>query len=185
MTATAVGTIPSFELNRRWVWGKTASVRWPPKSDLSWALSFAGLALSTLTVAAADHFASGAHLGSIPRTCVVEGASLAAFGSLWLAQFAILDKLLFRSTPSPNGDGCATPSSNEGMALPHYLAGIGPSRRRNSRPQCLFSRRTRTEPPSCFGDWHPGGVEPVRHTLGQPDAGDRAGTDVACVEHDE
>ena len=101
MTATAVGTIPSFELNRRWVWGKTGQRSLAAEVGPFVALSFAGLALSTLTVAAADHWASGAHLSSLARTCVVEGASLAAFGSLWLAQFAILDKLLFRPTPSP------------------------------------------------------------------------------------
>jgi putative flippase GtrA len=98
VTATAVGTIPSFELNRRWVWGKTGQRSLAAEVGPFVALSFAGLALSTLTVAAADHWASGAHLSSLARTCVVEGASLAAFGSLWLAQFAILDKLLFRST---------------------------------------------------------------------------------------
>ncbi|MCU1454283.1 MAG: hypothetical protein JWN46_2429 [Acidimicrobiales bacterium] len=97
VVATAVGTVPSFELNRRWVWGKTGQRSLAAEVGPFVALSFAGLGLSTLAVAAADHVANGAHLGSLARTCVVEGASLAAFGSLWLAQFAILDRLLFAS----------------------------------------------------------------------------------------
>ena len=34
------------------------------------------------------------------RTVAAEGANIAAFGCLWVLQFAILDRLLFKTAPS-------------------------------------------------------------------------------------
>jgi putative flippase GtrA len=83
LVATAVGTVPSFELNRRWVWGRTG------RRSLSGEVGpFAALAVSV-----AGHLAAG--LDTAPRTIAVEAASVAAFGSLWLLQFVVLDRLLF------------------------------------------------------------------------------------------
>ncbi|HEX9315102.1 MAG TPA: GtrA family protein, partial [Actinomycetota bacterium] len=48
--ATAVATVPSFELNRRWVWGAQASRSLVRQAAPLFALSMSGLVLSTLTV---------------------------------------------------------------------------------------------------------------------------------------
>jgi putative flippase GtrA len=96
--ATAVGTLPSFELNRRWVWQRTG--RRSVRAELVpfWILSFTGLALSTLTVSLAAGWADSAGLHGFTRTAAIEVANVAAWGSLWVAQFVILDRLLFRTT---------------------------------------------------------------------------------------
>ncbi len=94
--ATAAGTVPSFELDRRWVWGLRH------RSDLRrevlpfWAMSFAGLALSTLAVDRADHLAIALQLSEPVRTLALLVANVATFGVLWIAQFVILDRVLFR-----------------------------------------------------------------------------------------
>jgi putative flippase GtrA len=93
LVATAVGTVPSFELNRRWVWGKTGRRSFAGEVGPFAALSFAGLALSTLAVSVAGHLAAG--LSTAPRTLAVEAANVGAFGSLWILQFVVLDRLLF------------------------------------------------------------------------------------------
>ena len=99
--ATAVGTVPSFELNRRWVWRKTGKRSLGGEVAPFWVLSFAGLALSTLAVGAAATWAAHAGVGAATRTLVIEAANVAAFGSLWIVQFLILDRILFRATPAP------------------------------------------------------------------------------------
>jgi putative flippase GtrA len=92
--ATACGTVPSFELNRRWVWRHGG-----PRSFLHQALpyctlSFGGLVLSCLAVhIAADATMSSARAG---HTAAVELASLASYGSLWVLQFVVCDRVLFR-----------------------------------------------------------------------------------------
>jgi putative flippase GtrA len=94
--ATAVGTVPSFELNRRWVWRRTGKRSLRSEVGPFWILSFAGLALSTLTVSLAAAWAANAGIDGTTRTIVIEAANVAAFGSLWIAQFLILDRVLFR-----------------------------------------------------------------------------------------
>ena len=95
--ATAVGTIPSFELNRRWVWHKTGQRSMLAEVGPFCALSFAGLGLSTLAVSVAAGWAAHAGLGTTARTVAAEAANVGTFGSLWLVQFVLLDRLLFRS----------------------------------------------------------------------------------------
>lgn len=94
--ATGVGTVPSFELNRRWVWGKTDRRSVLTEIAPFAVLSFAGLLLSTIAVSAAAHWSERAGYSGIIRTVAVECANVVAFGSLWIAQFFILDRVLFR-----------------------------------------------------------------------------------------
>ncbi len=95
--ATMVGTVPSFELNRRWVWGKQGRRSMTTEIVPFAAISATGLVVSTLAVAIAARWADNVGLGTTPRTLTVELANLAAFGVVWIAQFVLLDKVLFRN----------------------------------------------------------------------------------------
>ena len=48
----------------------------------------------------AAHWATGDGFGTTGRTVIAEAANISTFGLLWLAQYAILDRLLFRTAPS-------------------------------------------------------------------------------------
>ena len=110
VVATAVGTVPSFELNRRWVWGKRGRRSLLGEVGPFCFLSFAGLALSTLAVGAAAGWAASAGVGDTVRTLVVEAANVAAFGSLWVVQFLVLDRVLFgRRTVRARDDASSVP----------------------------------------------------------------------------
>jgi putative flippase GtrA len=91
--ATAAGTVPSFELNRRWVWRRTGRRSLAAEVVPFCALSFLGLALSTVAVS----FAAGraASLGTAARTLVAQGANVGTFATLWAVQYLILDRVLF------------------------------------------------------------------------------------------
>lgn len=98
--ATAAGTVPSFELNRAWVWGKKGKRAMGKEVGIFWAMSFAGLVLSTIAVAYAAHRAESSGLSTLGRTVTAQGANLAAWGTLWLGQYVILDKFLFGHQPA-------------------------------------------------------------------------------------
>ena len=100
VVATAVGTFPSFELNRRWVWGRSGRRSLVSEVGPFCAMSFAGLALSTIAVSLASAFAVSSGFSGGLRTLVIEAASIGAWGSLWLAQFFVLDRVLFAESPS-------------------------------------------------------------------------------------
>jgi putative flippase GtrA len=99
VVATAAGVGPSFELNRRWVWGKRGrrSIRREVGPFVT--LTGAGLALSTVTVTMTAWWAGQLELGGATRTVAIELANLAAFGTVWLVQYVILDRLLFVPPP--------------------------------------------------------------------------------------
>ncbi|MEY2569579.1 MAG: hypothetical protein QOE35_4108 [Actinomycetota bacterium] len=99
VVATTVGTVPSFELNRRWVWARTGRPSLWAEIAPFCALSFAGLALSSVAVGAAASWAAAAQLGTTGRTVFVELANVGTFGCLWVVQFALLDRVLFRPRP--------------------------------------------------------------------------------------
>jgi putative flippase GtrA len=94
--ATAVGTVPSFELNRRWVWGKAGSRSLASEIGPFCSLSFAALGLSTVAVSTSAGWAATSGLGPTARTIAAEAASVATFGMLWILQFVLLDRILFR-----------------------------------------------------------------------------------------
>ena len=99
VVATAVGMVPSFVLNRRWVWGRRDQTRRREVVAFA-AMSAAGLALSTFAVATAAQWAGAVGLSGLPRVAMCQFANLAAFGSLWVAQFWLLDRVLFGRTRS-------------------------------------------------------------------------------------
>jgi putative flippase GtrA len=114
--ATAIGTIPSFELNRRWVWSQTGR-----RSILGQAVPFCLFALielliSTATVHQAGVIATHAHWDRAARTAAVEATSVATFGALWVAQYVLCDRVLFRHRsqlppPEPGGPEPGVPES--------------------------------------------------------------------------
>jgi putative flippase GtrA len=95
--ATSIGTVPSFELNRRWVWAQRGRLSLLRQAAPFILLSFAGLLISTVAV----HLASAATSDTtrLFHTAAVEMANVAAYGVLWLVQFVLCDRILFR-TPS-------------------------------------------------------------------------------------
>lgn len=96
LAATAVGVIPSFELNRRWVWGHSGRPSWSSEVLPFVLLSAAGLALSTAAVVVTGRWADATGTSDAVRTLAVQAANLMGFGLVWLAQFVILDRWLFR-----------------------------------------------------------------------------------------
>jgi putative flippase GtrA len=93
--ATAIGTIPSFELNRRWVWSQRDERSVFRQIVPYCALSFSGLIVSSIAV----HLASDATSTStrLVHTGAVELANFGAYGALWLIQFVLCDRILFKA----------------------------------------------------------------------------------------
>lgn len=101
VVATGAGTVPSFELNRRWVWRKPGR-RSVSREVLPFcALSLAELGLSTLAVSLADGWARRSGLGHDAMAAVAALANVTTYGSLWVAQYVVLEKFLFAGRGAP------------------------------------------------------------------------------------
>jgi putative flippase GtrA len=97
IVATFIGTVPSFELNRRWVWGHTGQRSVGKQVVPFFALTFIGLGLSTVCVYVASHWAQNRGMDAGQQAIIAQLANLVGFGSLWLIQFVILDRILFKA----------------------------------------------------------------------------------------
>jgi putative flippase GtrA len=98
--ATSVATVPSYHLNRRWTWAKRERSNLWREVLPFWLLACCGLALSTVTVAAAASWTAGAHLTPEVRTGAVLVGHFGGFGLLWILQFVLLDRVLFARSPA-------------------------------------------------------------------------------------
>jgi putative flippase GtrA len=99
IVATGVGTVPSYELNRRWAWGKKGRGHLWKEVVPFWTLSFIGLAFSTWSADFAESQAQQHNLSHTALTVVVALGSLAAWGILWIGKFVFFNKVLFRTHP--------------------------------------------------------------------------------------
>ncbi len=93
--AVACGIPPSYLANRQWVWGRTGRHDLRREVLPFWTLSLGGLVASTWSVA---HV--GVLIASWPaasQAIVLPLAMVAVFGALWIVQFVVLDRVIFRT----------------------------------------------------------------------------------------
>jgi putative flippase GtrA len=93
IVANVLATIPSYVLNRRWVWGKSGKSHFWKEVAPFWILSFVGLAFSSLAVWLAGEFARAHHLHHFGTSVLVNLANLLSFAILWIVKFVIYNKL--------------------------------------------------------------------------------------------
>jgi len=91
--ANVVAGVPSYLLNRQWVWGKTGRSHIWREILPFWVMSLTGIGFALYTASLAHDFADSHHLHHLARTALVVGANVSAFGILWLLKFLILNRL--------------------------------------------------------------------------------------------
>jgi putative flippase GtrA len=112
--ATAIGAIPSYEMNRRWAWGKTGRSHLWKEVVPFWALAFVGWAFATYSVDLMEQFAVRHDFSHTLKTGTVILVYIGAFGVLWIVKFIIFNKLLFgRHHHEPSAAPSAEPGPSE------------------------------------------------------------------------
>jgi putative flippase GtrA len=91
--SNVVAGVPSYILNRRWVWGKSGRSHLWREVLPFWVMSLTGIGFALITASLARNFAVSHHLHHLARTVLVVGANIAAFGIVWLFKFMILNRL--------------------------------------------------------------------------------------------
>jgi len=93
LLANVLATVPSYTLNRRWVWQKSDRSHFWREVVPFWVLSFVGLAFSSLAVYLAGSFARHHGLHHAATSLLVNAANLFSFAILWIVKFVIYNKL--------------------------------------------------------------------------------------------
>jgi putative flippase GtrA len=97
--ATAIAAIPSYELNRKWAWGKSGPGHLWKEVVPFWVLAFIGWGFSTLCVHLMESYAKHHHYSHVARTSVVAVVYVGSFGVLWIGKFILFNKVLFAHHP--------------------------------------------------------------------------------------
>ena len=98
VVAVVCSTVPSYLANRRFVWARAGRSSFTREIAPFWALSFAGLIGSTISVAWVAH--ATAAWSDAARAIALPVANVTVWGALWLVQFFVLDRVVFRGSPA-------------------------------------------------------------------------------------
>ncbi len=87
IAAVVISSWPSYMLNRVWVWGRRGDHDIWREVVPFWSMALIGLGLSTVFVHVAAEWSTAPLVANL--------ANLAAFGSLWVVKYLVLDSVLF------------------------------------------------------------------------------------------
>jgi putative flippase GtrA len=105
--ATAIASVPSYYLNRRWAWGKSGKSHFMKEVVPFWGLAFLGWGFSTLCVHLMEDYADHHRYSHLLKTGTVTLVYVAAFGVFWVVKYVIFNKLVFVHHGEPKVDAVA------------------------------------------------------------------------------
>jgi putative flippase GtrA len=92
---SAAATPASYELNRKWAWGRHGKSHLWKEVVPFWSLTILGFLASTGTTQLADTMTHRDHVTGLARSLAIMAASLFAWGVVWVAKFVIFNRLVF------------------------------------------------------------------------------------------
>ena len=91
--ANVVATVPSYFLNRMWVWGKGGRSHVMREIVPFWVMSAIGITVSIGGAAVARHIGTTHHLSHLQETAVLLLANLISFGLFWVLKYMLYNRL--------------------------------------------------------------------------------------------
>ncbi len=91
--ANVVATVPSYYLNRMWVWGKGGRSHLTREIIPFWVMSAIGIVVSIGGAAVARHIGQAHHLSHFDQTLVVLAANMVSFGLFWVLKYMLYNRL--------------------------------------------------------------------------------------------
>lgn len=139
--ATTIAAVPSYEMNRKWAWGKTGKSHLMKEVVPFWSLAILGWAFSTWAVWLMDGYAKRHHFSHLSQTLAVAIVYFGSFAVLWVGKFIIFNKVMFVHTHQHHDASEAEAAPPAGaqhrppVAGPSPLPGPGPEVVETSQPR--------------------------------------------------
>jgi putative flippase GtrA len=103
LVAFVTSTIPSYYLNRMWVWGKSGKSHMWKEVAPFWAIGLVQLLISVVFVQWAQRAVERSTDSHLLRTGGIMFNSLFIYGLMWVAKFMFFNKVLFAHRPMSPG----------------------------------------------------------------------------------
>jgi len=94
----SLGAVPSYYLNRTWVWGKSGRSHVVKEILPFWIITLIGVLFSGWVENVAGHWTTSHGWVGMGRLVVLLAANVAGFGVLWVGKYILFNKVLFRAT---------------------------------------------------------------------------------------
>ena len=98
LAGNLVASVPAYQLNRRWTWGKRGRSRMRTEIVPFWSLSFLGIAFSQLGAWWVKHEVHAHHWSHLVNTALVVGTNLFCFAIFWVLKLMVFNKI-FHTDP--------------------------------------------------------------------------------------
>jgi putative flippase GtrA len=94
VSANVLATIPAYNLNRRWTWGKHGRSHLMKEVAPFWAMSFLGIAFSFFGSLFARHIVNSHHLNhTLVGTLIVMAANFISFAIFWVLKLIVFNRI--------------------------------------------------------------------------------------------
>jgi len=93
VTANAIATIPSYQLNRKWAWGKGGRSHLAKEILPFWSMACLGIFVSIFGAYFAKHISIKHHLPHLEQTIVVLLANVLSFAVFWVLKLLLFNRL--------------------------------------------------------------------------------------------
>jgi putative flippase GtrA len=97
--AAVISALPSYYLNRRWVWGQSGPSHLWREVVPFWVIAVVGLVISLAAVALATTISGHYRMDHLLTTAFADFMALASYGVVWLGKFWIFNRYLFLDRP--------------------------------------------------------------------------------------
>lgn len=102
--AVIVSTVPSYYLNRAWVWGKNGKSHLWKEIVPFWVISIAQYLISVVVINFGEQHVVAATDSKMWQTIGLQVISLFTYGVMWIAKFILFNKVLFAHRPAAATD---------------------------------------------------------------------------------
>lgn len=97
LMATLVGnliaSLPAYNLNRRWTWGKRGRSHWRKEILPFWIMTALGIGVSQLGALYARDLVKTHHLSHLVNTGLVAGANIVSFAIFWVLKLIVFNRI--------------------------------------------------------------------------------------------
>jgi putative flippase GtrA len=105
--AAVISTPASYELNRKWAWGRSGKSHLWREVAPFWGFTLIGYLGSTGTVQLADSMTKSHGVHGVLRVLAIMGAQLFAYGVVWIVKFLVFNRIVFAAKPTEAEGGAA------------------------------------------------------------------------------
>lgn len=93
LVGNLIATLPAYQLNRTWTWGKKGRSHFRKEIVPFWSMSFLGIATSQVGALWARHEVHAHTWSHLINTGLVTGTNLASFGLFWVLKMMVFNRI--------------------------------------------------------------------------------------------